>query len=145
MMYHFSGYWRTWSRVLGIKDGDIIELNLNPIPCSTRTWANDVAPIIIRRHCTASGRADRWTPELPGEVREAMVEHLGEDQTRSLLEANYMDLIDWDKHRTASHGGGGAALADCRKVTACAFHPDREATWCALCEACYESMLDALA
>lgn len=140
--FHYSGYWRTWSRVLGNVDHSVVEVNLTPIPCSSRTWENDVAPVIIRKHYTPAGDRDEFTGYLPPDVVEAMIENLGEDKTRSLLEANYMELIDWDKYREAGRGGG-VSLDDCRKVPRCPFHPDREATDEGLCADCYDAMLDA--
>ena len=74
MKYHYCSYWGTWSRRLSSDHpyGPIVEVNLTPIrDCSyDKRWDDEVKPIVIRTHCTASSGGDRNTNVLPFEVGE---------------------------------------------------------------------------
>ena len=112
--YKFSGYWRTWSRVLAVDhpEGPFVEVNLTPI--NSWAWNEDVRPIRVRAHCTAISRSqgDIFVHELPPAVRTAMVLNLGEELTDRLLTENFLPQIDWVLYRQKR--GTGPGLDDIR-------------------------------
>ena len=111
-MFHYSGYWGSWSRVLceDHPQGPFIEVNLTPIPnCYDSTWGNHVAPIRIRAHGTARDYrkfgGDKKTDQLPEEVKQAMVLNLGAELTERLLTEDFLPQIDWALYRQKCNGG----------------------------------------
>lgn len=113
-MFHYSGYWQTWSRVLSHVDGWTVEVNLTPIPSAPASeWDRDVRPVRIRRHCTALGRGDVVCEALPPEVRVQMERHLGLGKTAFLLQEDILPRIDWVEFQ--KHTNGGCDLQDCLK------------------------------
>ena len=102
--YVYCPYWHRWSRVLSSVDGISVELNLTPIPHSDRTWAEDVAPGKIRRHCTVQSPSD-FHNELPEEIVEALLDNLGVLRANWLLEYDFLPEIDWDLYDKCSNGG----------------------------------------
>ena len=107
-MFYFCSYWQRWSRVLtpNHSSGSFIEVNLTPLPNnSSSTWENDVAPIRIRKHFTAYYPGDKFTPELPPEVRAEMVENIGEVLTARLLTEDFFPRVDWGLYQIKDNGG----------------------------------------
>ena len=102
--YVYSYYWRRWSRVLDQDGIWITEVNITGIG---NNW-DDVRPIIIRKHCTARNRLDRFSNDLPIEIVQQMREYLGVDLTESLMNEDFLSQIDWDKYE--EHNNGGAPL-----------------------------------
>jgi len=113
-MFHFSGYWQTWSRVLSENhpQGPFVEVNLTPIPCSyihAYTWKKEIAPIRIRAHCTpryygALG-GNKRAYVLPENVKLEMIQNLGKEITERLLTEDFLSQIDWDLYRKVCNGG----------------------------------------
>lgn len=109
--FHKSHYWGSWSRVLseGVPQGKMsewfVELDLTPIPsCFSSTW-KDIEKVNIRSHCTMRDKRDIETDELPAEVRQAMVDKLGEQLTELLLTEDYLPQIDWELYNKFNNGG----------------------------------------
>lgn len=114
--YHYCAYWGTWSRVLGSVNGATVEVNLTPIPnCHTSTWANHVAPIVIRRHRTPLDTKDKCVSYLPVEIRGKMYTNLDFDLVYRLLTEDFFSHIDWEKYEFHCKGGGGVPFEKCRK------------------------------
>jgi hypothetical protein len=132
--YSYSKYWRTWSRVLkydGPWCGSVcVEVNLTPINSSwpDADWDEEVRPIIIRKHsstyhplfpvsrflsdgdlvhtCTTwCSYGFKVVEELPTEIKEMMVEKLGEELVQRLLTEDFLSQIDWDKYDVNCNGG----------------------------------------
>lgn len=73
--YHFCDYWKSWSRILSESDdGTITELDLTPT--SGGSW-EEISHRKTRSHRTARGKRDILTDNLPLEVFDRMVSHLG--------------------------------------------------------------------
>jgi len=112
--FHYSSYWGSWSRVLSHEGNCYVEVNLTTIPnCSSSSWEDDVAEVVIRRHYTARRHGDIDTDELPRDIHEAMIEHLGKEMTISLLGSDFLPEIDWEKYH--KHCNGGCPLDKCLK------------------------------
>jgi len=97
--YSYSKYWKTWSRVLKFDGSWSIEVNLTPINSSWQyaDWDEEVKPIIIRRHLPP--QHFKVVEELPTEIKEMMVEKLGEELVQRLLTEDFLSQIDyWDKY-----------------------------------------------
>ena len=118
-VFHYSSYWGTWSRRIlrpgedPMYPGTYVEINLTPIS-GYNDWDQHVAPIIFRMHGTSPDLRDRDEVELPKEVRQRMVENLGEDVTEFILTEDFLPQIDLQKISTWSikRGGGGASLRE---------------------------------
>jgi len=108
--YHYSSYWGTWSRRLSSdhESGPYVEVNLTPIKDANYAsrWDDEVIPIIIRTHCTASTPRDIDTNILPLAVGEDMVKFLGVELTKKLLDYDFLADIDPELLRTKMTGGG---------------------------------------
>lgn len=114
--FHYCSYWGTWSRVLKVYEHSVIELNLTPINGSQREWDEQVKPIEFCAHGTMFDfRSDDIVEELPPQVRERMVEHIGEDLTRRLIETDWLPLLDIKRVSEGRYGGGGLPFAECAK------------------------------
>jgi hypothetical protein len=127
--YHYCSYWGTWSRRLidnldlSLCDkaswlpGPIVEVNLTPIgDCrysQQSAWDEEVAPVIVRSHCTASSGRDEDVDELPQEVIDNITHFLGVDFMKRLLADDFMSQID--EKKLSKHPVGGARLDDIRK------------------------------
>lgn len=113
--YHFSSYWRTWSRVLLVKHREFqtVELNLTPI---NGNWSQDVLPVIIRVHSTQPSPRDLSTPRLPIDVWKLLGERLGRDFRHHLCTTDFVPMIDWSKQEL--NRGGGCPIALIAKVPA---------------------------
>lgn len=117
--FHYSSYWMDWSRVLADPTdaglgNDYIEVNLTPIPHSYgSTWDTHVRQVRIRRHWTARATGDIECDELPAQIRQKMVEALGEEKTNRLLTEDFLPQIDWEAFKQRN---GGANLGDILKA-----------------------------
>lgn len=114
-MYVYSGYWRTWSRILGRRPNRIrvvVELNLTPINAHNgqHLWDKNVAPIVLRAHSTPKQPDDKIVDELPVDVLIDMRAHLPESLVQRLLTEDFLSQVDWDKYDKVCNGG--AKLAD---------------------------------
>lgn len=114
-MFHYSSYWRSWSRVLSSNHpaGPFIEVNLTVPTHSVSAWQTDVAPIRIRAHRTHRSDTDKLTDKLPAEVIAKMVSQLGGELTDRLLHEDFLPNIDWDLYEL--HDNGGAEYEQIRK------------------------------
>ncbi len=120
-VFHFSSYWRTWSRVLTtyVDGNGTLELNLTPVnPHLPTSWVEQVRPIIFRNHRTTLDVDDLLLEKLPDEVQEVMLNHLGVRLTQQLLETDWISLLDMPKVRRGKHGGGGLPFEECKLVGA---------------------------
>lgn len=118
-MFVYSGYWRTWSRVLGCRpgwDGWLVEVNLTPINAQfgQAEWDTQVLPVVVRCHCTPRSDDDRVLEELPTSVLADMSAHLPSLTVDILLTADLLPVIDWVKYDAICNGG--AKLSDVRKL-----------------------------
>jgi hypothetical protein len=109
-MFVRSAYWRTWSRILQERTarGEIytVEVNLTPVNISfPHSWAEQVAPIIIRRHMTDRSHGDTFVGTLPAEVIEKMHTFLPFETVERLLHEDFLPKIDWDKYPQQANGG----------------------------------------
>lgn len=114
-MYHYSGYWHSWSRVLSTNhpDGPFVEVNLTPIHGDSRGWASEVRPVRVRFHGTSREERDKIVEQLPPEVRTRMVANLGEELTERLLTEDFLPQIDPALYQ--QHSNGGANLEKIRR------------------------------
>tara|TARA_Y100000310_G_C20505540_1_gene726229 strand:+ start:454 stop:885 length:432 start_codon:yes stop_codon:yes gene_type:complete len=106
--YSYSKYWKTWSRVLKFDGSTSVEVNLTPINSSwpDADWDEEVRPIIIRYHASTSpAQGFKVVEELPTEIKEMMVEKLGEELVQRLLTEDFLPQIDWDKYGVNCNGG----------------------------------------
>ncbi len=111
IMFVYSDYWRTWSRLLGWYNGAYVEVNLTPVNSyHPRSWKIDVEPIRIRIHRTEGGKLSYTIPE---EVIEKMEEHLGHDLTDRLLTEDFLSHVDYKKYLQCNNGG--ARFEDIKK------------------------------
>ena len=108
-MFHYSSYWRSWSRVLSTDHtgGPFVEVNLTPIGNS---WVSEdqvrrIQGVNIRLHGTARDPKDIETAELPVEVMDQMADHLGVWFVDELLNTDFMPQIDWDLYKRQCNGG----------------------------------------
>lgn len=130
-VFHYSSYWRTWSRVLfhmpldtrqdhphhvlkrdlGI-DSTWIEIDLTAINPSVRTqWESHVQHGNIRAHHTDLRADDLITGTLPGSVVHEMQQWLKPDVVQKLIHADYLPHLDFKRLRQNSNGG--AAFKNC--------------------------------
>jgi hypothetical protein len=113
----YKSYWGTWSRILGQTKFDFVELNLTPIPgSSNKSWETDVKCEKIRVHGTSRNPTeDKVTLNLPSEIREQMISHLGEELTDRLLTHDYIAEIPIEQliklQETIPSPGGGIPWA----------------------------------
>jgi len=113
-LFHYSSYWRTWSRVILFEEGEMVEVNLTPIPnCHDSTWERDVRPVRVRRHVTEFGEKDLLTGVLPREVEKELRRYCTPEQVSQLLHGRILRVIDWEKYRRVNNGG--ANLSDILK------------------------------
>lgn len=115
-MFHLSGYWNTWSRVLTDKhpSGPFVEVNIVPSHhhCHGEGW-DKVRKIWIRVHGTARTDKDVSRTYLTKDVRKLMLDNLGFELTAFLLEADILSMIDFAKYE--KNQNGGCSLDDCLK------------------------------
>jgi hypothetical protein len=107
-LFHYSGYWRTWSRLLLSQfDNQYVELNLTPVnPTYDRSWEEQVRTETIRRHRTPHDvHRDKITDKLPEEVLAEMHKRLGKDFVQKLLTYDYISNIDWQVYTRVANGG----------------------------------------
>ena len=118
-MFHYSSYWKTWSRVLFLEGGMFVELNLTPIPYSIQTWADNVEPEIIRIHQTVRKPKDIELPDIHGDAWKLMDANLHPDLVERLLRHDYiaelaMVLLEEAHHQDKR--GGGIPLATIKEI-----------------------------
>jgi len=94
MTFHYSSYWRNWSRVLSTNhpSGPFVEVDLTPINgwnCSYQGHVDKVRSVNIRRHGTARNKRDFDVAKLPADVIYQMHDHLG----RSLQKNCFMPIF----------------------------------------------------
>ncbi|MDB5254069.1 MAG: hypothetical protein JWL80_135 [Parcubacteria group bacterium] len=104
-MFHYSSYWRAWSRVLSTNhpNGPYIEVDL-----TSMSW-DTVARINIRSHGTRRDDMDRNEEKLPAEVKARMISKLGPELTERLLTEDFLPQIDWALYRQKCNGGAAFA------------------------------------
>lgn len=133
LVLRYSGYWRTWSRVLYMQDptkgnnGSLwVELNLTPVnPTVKRSWVEQVQPVVLRKHSTAQ---DPWKDKLFRFVVRSssksplykrllteVGQHVGIPLAHRLLWEDFLPQIDWPAYE--AHCNGGCAFDRCRKGT----------------------------
>lgn len=114
-MFHYSSYWRSWSRVLSTDHphGPFVEVDFTPIGGGVGADWSKVRSISIRTHCTPRDAGDIDQDILPDEVWDEMVKGLGYDIAYQLVSEDFLSQIDWDLHKR--HSNGGCPLALCTK------------------------------
>jgi hypothetical protein len=111
-MYHYSSYWRSWSRVLlNNFDGQYVELNLTTGNNIASEWTR-VKAETIRKHCTPRDRNDKVVAVLPDDVRKEIIQAVGPVIAERLFTFDYLPLIDWKAWQRLDNGG--AAFVGCR-------------------------------
>ena len=105
-MYHYSGYWMTWSRVLLDNfNGQFIELNLTDINGDWSRVRNETIRVHSSPRKPGGMRGDKTVTELPKEVRDAMLKNLGTYLTNQLLTFDYLPHVDWTAYKRLCKGG----------------------------------------
>lgn len=108
-MFIYSGYWKTWNRILWKGDSGIVELDLTPVnPTHPKVWERSALQV-IRFHCTSISASDKLTSLLPSSVLKLMEEKYGPDLTNRMLMHDYMSEITptmISAACNASNGGG---------------------------------------
>jgi hypothetical protein len=110
MLFHYSKYWGTWSRVLQEREGWYLEVNLTPINgrydnSSRELWDTQVRPIIIRTHATPP-QPGEMVDRIPAMVVTAMMMNVGVEITHRLLLDDLLSEIDPDRLKGMMRGGG---------------------------------------
>lgn len=128
----YSGYWRTWSRVLHIdQDGPLmVEVNLTPVnPTMNKSWVEQVFPLMIRAHTTARNpdggdRLYRYVMKnkqsiVYQEVKKAMLRYCAIELVHRLICDDFLSEICWDRYAamriSPSYRGGGVPFALCKR------------------------------
>lgn len=113
MSFHYSSYWRSWSRVLSTDHphGPFVEVDLTPTGGNTGNW-DKVRSVNIRSHGTARDTGDIEQDTLLDEVWDQMVEALGEDVTYRLVSEDFLSQVDWKLYE--QHCNGGCAFDLCK-------------------------------
>jgi hypothetical protein len=121
--YHYSSYWRNWSRMLrepgdGIElprgAGPFVEVNLTPIPntySNRSTYEYEVNRIVIRSHSTIRNERDWDMDCLPEDIQIEMRKNMPFVLYSFLTEEDILPMIDWEKYSKVCNAG--AALFDC--------------------------------
>lgn len=104
-MFHYSNYWKTWSRVLKMDSCSIWELNLTPINGFHRGRKEEVSLEVIRCHGTMRHHRDIETDVLPNDVIAEMKKYLGEELTNKLLTYDYVQHITGPIDNLSNGGG----------------------------------------
>lgn len=115
-------YWQTWSRVIKpVYEGHplgFIELNLSPVPNAyDESYETRVNPMIMRSHGTPMDKKDLFATELPKAFMDALVNAVGMEQAKFMLEGDLWPLIDLNKFAEANRAntrGGGIPFASFR-------------------------------
>lgn len=116
-MYHYSGYWMTWSRVLLENfNGQYIELNLTEINGDWSRVKNETLRVHATPRVIGGARGDKLVTELPSEVRDRMLENLGREHTNRLLTFDYLPHVDWAAYKRLCNGGTAFAGVKRRSV-----------------------------
>ncbi len=114
LVYKYSSYWRTWSRVLQVAgpESQFVEVDLTPL---NGQWLTDttVRGINIRRHCTTPLSDDKFVLELPQQVEDDIKAHLSIGRLTAMFSPYLLQEIDWDKY--SAHCNGGCPFVKCRK------------------------------
>lgn len=126
----YSGYWRTWSRVLFVDyaKGEWVEVNLTPInPTVRRSWPEQVFGLVIRHHRTGYDprQGDRLFRHVVKnrhsvvyqELKGLMLPNVPIEIVHRLLNEDFLSEIDWNRYTEANHGGGGVPFALCKTKT----------------------------
>lgn len=113
-MFHYSAYWRTWSRKLGHDEkGQVIELNLTTTHNQASMWQGQVACGRIRKHNTTPEKSDKTVSELPVDIYQMMVANISEEKVKWLLSYDFLSNIDWQLFE--KNNNGGCAFSKCKK------------------------------
>lgn len=112
-MFHYSYYWKTWSRILKIEDFNICELNITPVN-GFHDWTLDKVQLeVIRIHGTARDEKDKECETLPDDVLNELKKHLDPDLIQRLLTHDYLAEIGLtlkEMNRLNLSNGGGVPL-----------------------------------
>lgn len=95
LIYHYSNYWHTWSRILYKGPKGTIELNLTPVNGfgSKPDQIDTVRLEVIRLHGTAVDVKDKVTDELPRDVESVMLKCLEVGLINRLWTFDYMSTM----------------------------------------------------
>lgn len=122
----YSGYWKTWNRVLYMDREEVhfVEMNLTPVnPGEQRSWVNQVYPLLVRVHSTRMQSGDRLyrsvvknkTSVVYNELKKAMMGHVAIELMFRLLSEDFIEKIDWNKYeqmrKSPAYYGGGVPFA----------------------------------
>lgn len=118
--FHYSYYWRTWSRVVLRGGGTFahqVEIPLTPINDSEGEWEDIRRMDISRRDVRYAipDRKDIWTHVLPDDVYERVKEKLGKPNADFMVHSDLMNLIDWNVFNAASKDNGRCPFLRCQK------------------------------
>jgi hypothetical protein len=108
-LFVFSGYWRTWSRVL--REGNsreqinTVEVDLTPVNGFSESDWIETRLINVREHSTMRKPGDLIVEVLPEAVLETMRKWIDEGVIERLLNEDFLPNIDWEKYRHFSNGG----------------------------------------
>ena len=93
----YSDYWGKWSLILYVDGAFVTEMDVTPInPQFDGSWCGMRDR---RTHCTALGKRDKLTDELPADVREKVRSRLGGDFLK------YVDKAQQDAKAGAVRAG----------------------------------------
>jgi hypothetical protein len=118
MLFHYSKYWGNWSRVLQERDGWYLEVNLTPINgrydnYTKHLWDTQVAPVILRHHCTVP-QPGEMVARIPPMVVTAMMMNVGVETTHRLFLDDLLQEVDLPTMLIKMRGGG-ISLAECHR------------------------------
>lgn len=125
-IFHFSSYFRSWSRILfhdhGGRGMEAMRRQYD-IPKHIKTIEVDLIPsssheierfsqINIRCHCTSlAGHPDKYQGSLDDKLVEIMLDNFSPKAVNTMLHANLLPLIDFDEYDYKIRANGGAPLS----------------------------------
>lgn len=98
--FHYSYYWRCWSRVILRGGGEFdyeVSIPITPINDFDSEWEEVSKVMIGKRDVRFSipDKKDIWTHELPDEVFQKIQSKVGTGTANVLIHADVLNIIDW--------------------------------------------------
>lgn len=103
--FHYCSYWGKWSRILSVKNGHFVELDLTPINSGIKENWRSLGNFNIRYHCTSPDKGDIFTHTLPEHILERLRENCSEEVVHNLLHYDFLPEIDWELYGKFCNGG----------------------------------------
>ena len=115
----YSAYWRNWSRLIYMYNGDYVEVDLQPVNSHKDINWEKSRNVNIRKHSTKPKKGDRRYlmvqkgSKIYNEVLLELIDHLTLREISYLLSYDFLPEIDWDLWE--KYNNGGVFFKDCKK------------------------------